>query len=85
MHIAGVRFAVLGSGETCSGPARRMEREFVFQQLAMENVETLNAAFEGRVQAPQDRRDLPALLPARSAGSTRRSAASTRSSTTRNC
>ncbi|TFV86414.1 (Fe-S)-binding protein [Blastococcus sp. CT_GayMR16] len=50
MHIAGVEFAVLGSGETCSGdPARRMGNEFVFQQLAMENVETLNAAFEGRV------------------------------------
>ena len=50
LHIAGVEFAVLGSGETCSGdPARRMGNEFVFQQLAMENVETLNAAFEGRV------------------------------------
>ena len=50
MHIADVEFAVLGSGETCSGdPARRMGNEFVFQQLAMENVETLNAAFKGRV------------------------------------
>jgi Fe-S oxidoreductase len=50
LHIAGVEFAVLGDGETCSGdPARRMGNEFVFQQLAMENVETLNAAFEGRV------------------------------------
>ena len=50
MHIADVEFAVLGSGETCSGdPARRLGNEFVFQQLAMENVETLNAAFEGRV------------------------------------
>jgi Fe-S oxidoreductase len=50
LHTAGVEFAVLGSGETCSGdPARRMGNEFVFQQLAMENVETLNTAFEGRV------------------------------------
>ncbi|WP_222264890.1 (Fe-S)-binding protein [Modestobacter marinus] len=49
LHIAGVDFAVLGSGETCSGdPARRMGNEFLFQQLAMENVETLNAAFEER-------------------------------------
>jgi Fe-S oxidoreductase len=50
LHIAGVQFAVLGDGETCSGdPARRMGNEFVFQQLAMENVETLNGVFEGRV------------------------------------
>jgi Fe-S oxidoreductase len=49
LHTAGVEFAVLGSGETCSGdPARRMGNEFVFQQLAMENVETLNTVFEGR-------------------------------------
>jgi Fe-S oxidoreductase len=50
LHIAGVEFAVLGSGETCSGdPARRMGNEFVFQMLAQENVETLNGVFEGRV------------------------------------
>src|SRR3954454_23066739 len=50
LHIAEVEFAVLGSGETCSGdPARRMGNEFVFQMLAAENVETLNGVFEGRV------------------------------------
>ena len=50
LHIAGVRFAVLGEGETCSGdPARRMGNEFLFQMLAQENVETLNGVFEGRV------------------------------------
>src|SRR3954447_7209529 len=50
LHTAGVEFAVLGNGETCSGdPARRLGNEFVFQQLAMENVETLNGVFEGRV------------------------------------
>jgi Fe-S oxidoreductase len=50
LHIAGVEFAVLGDGETCSGdPARRMGNEFVFQMLAQENVETLNGVFEGRV------------------------------------
>ena len=49
LHTAGVEFAVLGSGETCTGdPARRMGNEFVFQQLAAENVETLNTVFEGR-------------------------------------
>jgi Fe-S oxidoreductase len=45
LHIAGVEFAVLGSGETCTGDsARRAGNEFVFQMLAMENVETLNTA-----------------------------------------
>jgi Fe-S oxidoreductase len=50
LHMAGVEFAVLGSGETCTGdPARRMGNEFVFQMLAQENIETLNGVFEGRV------------------------------------
>ena len=38
-------YAVLGNGETCTGdPARRAGNEFVFQQLAMENAETLTEA-----------------------------------------
>lgn len=42
LHQAGVSFAVLGDGETCTGdPARRSGNEFVFQQLAMQNAETL--------------------------------------------
>jgi Fe-S oxidoreductase len=50
LHTAGVEFAVLGSGETCSGdPARRMGNEFLFQMLAQENVATLDGVFEGRV------------------------------------
>ncbi|HYN97211.1 MAG TPA: (Fe-S)-binding protein [Pilimelia sp.] len=45
LHEAGVRFAILGEGETCSGdPARRMGNEFVYQMLAQQNVETLNEA-----------------------------------------
>jgi Fe-S oxidoreductase len=45
LHRAGVSYAVLGNGETCTGdPARRAGNEFVFQQLAMENVETLQEA-----------------------------------------
>ncbi|HET6740898.1 MAG TPA: (Fe-S)-binding protein, partial [Kribbella sp.] len=40
LNIAGVTFAVLGDGETCTGdPARRSGNEFVFQQLAMQNAE----------------------------------------------
>ena len=45
LNTAGVRYAVLGNGETCTGdPARRAGNEFVFAQLAMENVETLTEA-----------------------------------------
>jgi Fe-S oxidoreductase len=45
LQMAGVRFAVLGNAETCTGdPARRAGNEFVFQQLAMENAETLKEA-----------------------------------------
>ncbi len=45
LHQAGVNFAVLGPGETCTGdPARRMGNEFVFSMLAQQNIETLNEA-----------------------------------------
>jgi Fe-S oxidoreductase len=45
LHTAGVKFAVLGPAETCTGdPARRMGNEFVFSMLAQQNVETLNEA-----------------------------------------
>jgi Fe-S oxidoreductase len=45
LHIAGVKFAVLGENESCSGdPARRLGNEFVFQMLAQQNVEVLNEA-----------------------------------------
>src|SRR2546421_156954 len=43
LHQAGVTFAVLGPGETCTGdPARRIGNEFVFSMLAQQNIETLN-------------------------------------------
>jgi len=43
LEAAGVRYAVLGQEESCTGdPARRMGNEYVFQVLAMGNVETLN-------------------------------------------
>jgi Fe-S oxidoreductase len=46
LHEAGVSYAILGEGETCTGdPARRIGNEFVFQQLAQQNVETLTEAF----------------------------------------
>ena len=41
---AGVSFAILGPRELCTGdPARRMGNEFLFQTLAEQNVETMNA------------------------------------------
>jgi Fe-S oxidoreductase len=41
---AGVRFAVLGKQEVCTGdPARRMGNEYLFQVLAKQNIETLNS------------------------------------------
>jgi Fe-S oxidoreductase len=49
LHRAGVDYVVLGPEETCTGdPARRSGNEFVFQMLAQQNVEVLDAVFEGR-------------------------------------
>ena len=40
---AGIDFAILGPSEMCTGdPARRSGNEYIFQMLAMQNVETLN-------------------------------------------
>ncbi|MCT9929733.1 heterodisulfide reductase-related iron-sulfur binding cluster [Planotetraspora sp. A-T 1434] len=45
LHIAGVRFGVLGPMEACTGdPARRLGMEFLFNMLAQQNIETLNEA-----------------------------------------
>jgi Fe-S oxidoreductase len=44
LRRAGVSFAILGPRELCTGdPARRMGNEFLFQTLAEQNVETMNA------------------------------------------
>ena len=52
LHLAGVSYAVLGDGETCTGdPARRSGNEFVFQQLAMQNAEVLKEAGATKVVA----------------------------------
>ncbi len=45
LQRAGVSFAILGPRELCTGdPARRMGNEFLFQTLAEQNIETMNAA-----------------------------------------
>jgi Fe-S oxidoreductase len=52
LYVAGVSFAVLGEAEACTGdPARRLGNEFVFQMLAMQNVETLNEAKATKIVA----------------------------------
>src|SRR3954467_15769392 len=43
MQRAGVDFAILGPAELCTGdPARRSGNEYIFQMLALQNVEALN-------------------------------------------
>ena len=50
LHTAGVSFAVLGSGETCTGdPARRAGNEVLFQMLAAEAISTLKEAAPRRI------------------------------------
>ncbi|NUU19353.1 (Fe-S)-binding protein [Cellulomonas humilata] len=50
LHTAGVSFAVLGDGESCTGdPARRAGNELLFQMLASANVEMLNEVGAQRI------------------------------------
>jgi Fe-S oxidoreductase len=48
LSTAGVKYLVLGTGETCNGDsARRSGNEFLFQQLAAQAKESLDGLFEG--------------------------------------
>ena len=50
LDTAGVSFAVLGDGESCTGdPARRAGNELLFQMLAQGNVEMLNEVKATRI------------------------------------
>ncbi|MBG9221594.1 4Fe-4S dicluster domain-containing protein [Corynebacterium diphtheriae bv. mitis] len=61
LHTAGVKFAVLSKGETCTGdPARRAGNEFLFQMLATENISTLDDVFDG---VPQGQRKIITTCP----------------------
>lgn len=43
LNYVGIKFAVLGSEESCTGdPARRAGNEFLFQMQAMSNIQVLN-------------------------------------------
>jgi len=52
LHRAGVSFAILGSQESCSGdPARRFGNEYLFQEMAKANIETLNSVGTKKIVA----------------------------------
>jgi len=52
LHTANVQFAVLGPLESCTGdPARRMGNEFVYQQLAQQNIATLQSVQARKIVA----------------------------------
>ncbi|MGW5313974.1 heterodisulfide reductase-related iron-sulfur binding cluster, partial [Nocardia thailandica] len=52
LATAGTKFMVLGAEETCTGDsARRAGNEFLFQQLAAQNIEVINAVFDGVEQS----------------------------------
>jgi Fe-S oxidoreductase len=52
LHHAGVGFAVLGPRESCTGdPARRLGNEYLFQEQAKTNIETLDSAGVRKVVA----------------------------------
>ncbi|MBK9257702.1 MAG: (Fe-S)-binding protein [Saprospiraceae bacterium] len=43
LNKAGINFAILGNEEMCTGdPARRAGNEFIFQMLAIQNIQVLN-------------------------------------------
>jgi Fe-S oxidoreductase len=43
LHRAGVRFAILGPRESCTGdPARRLGNEYLYQEMGKANIATLN-------------------------------------------
>ncbi len=52
LNRSGVKFAVLGPRETCTGdPARRIGNEYLYQTQAMQNIETLNSSKVTKVVA----------------------------------
>jgi Fe-S oxidoreductase len=43
LHHVGMKYAVLGTEESCTGdPAKRAGNEFLFQMMAMQNIQVLN-------------------------------------------
>ncbi|MFD8591924.1 (Fe-S)-binding protein [Streptomyces sp. NPDC059637] len=69
LHIAGVKFAIMGGEENCTGDsARRLGNEFLFQQLGQENVAALNMAFgeddeDESTKLPKSKKKIVATCP----------------------
>ncbi|HZG04436.1 MAG TPA: (Fe-S)-binding protein [Streptomyces sp.] len=69
LHIAGVKFAIMGGDEKCTGDsARRLGNEFLFQQLGQENVAMLNMAFgeddeDESTRKPKSKKKIVATCP----------------------
>ncbi|MEV6248192.1 (Fe-S)-binding protein [Streptomyces sp. NPDC051742] len=57
LNIAGVKFAIMGGDEKCTGDSpRRLGNEPLFQQLAQENVAMLNMAFGEDDEDPETKK-----------------------------
>ncbi|OII62660.1 Fe-S oxidoreductase [Streptomyces sp. CC53] len=57
LHMAGVKFAIMGGDEKCTGDsARRLGNEPLFQQLGQENVAMLNMAFGEDDEDPETKK-----------------------------
>ncbi|URM90522.1 (Fe-S)-binding protein [Streptomyces sp. MRC013] len=69
LHMAGVKFAIMGGDEKCTGDsARRLGNEPLFQQLGQENVAMLNMAFgededEPSTKKPRSSKKIVATCP----------------------
>ncbi|MGK5732045.1 (Fe-S)-binding protein [Streptomyces sp. URMC 124] len=68
LHMAGVKFAIMGGEENCTGDSpRRLGNEFLFQQLGQQNVEMLNMAFgedaEEGVKVEKSKKKIVATCP----------------------
>ncbi|MEV0443184.1 (Fe-S)-binding protein [Streptomyces spectabilis] len=69
LHMAGVKFAIMGGDEKCTGDsARRLGNEPLFQQLGAENVASLNMAFgedddEPETKKPKSAKKIVATCP----------------------
>ncbi|MFK8911068.1 (Fe-S)-binding protein [Streptomyces sp. YS-3] len=69
LHMAGVKFAIMGGDEKCTGDSpRRLGNEPLFQQLGQENVAMLNMAFgedddEPETKKPKSSKKIVATCP----------------------
>ena len=64
LERAGVNYAVLGKGERCTGdPARRAGNEYLYYQLASENVLVLNEALAGFAVDAEKRKQVVTACP----------------------